>query len=160
MRKKKSHRQNEKRVHRFRVRFRREERASRLRCFSLGLGDDRRGMSGSRDVSLTILIASVSGGEIFTSVTNRFFHFIEPPDFRLAFDAAERNGRFGRIQCQRSRKCSSRGKRKRRVFLCRKTVGVKVKGKVIPTSCLKIEGRGPSLGRKIGERWAVGRIGR
>ena len=32
--------------------------------------------------------------------------------------------------------------RERRVFLCRRTVRVKVKGKVIPASFLKIEGRG------------------
>ena len=32
----------------------------------------------------------------------------------MAFDAAERNGRFGRIQCQRGKESSNRGKR--RVF--------------------------------------------
>ena len=55
---------------------------------------------------------------------------------------AERNGRFGRIQCQRGKVSSSRGKRKRRVFLCRRTVGVKVGGKVIPVSFLKVVGKG------------------
>ena len=62
----------------------------------------------------------------------------------MAFDAAERNGRFGRIQCQRDKESSSstRGKRKRRVFLCRGTVGVNVGGKAISASFLKIEGRG------------------
>ena len=54
----------------------------------------------------------------------------------MAFDAAERNGRFGRIQCQRSKESSSREKRKRRVFLCRMTVRVKVRSKVIPSSFL------------------------
>ena len=59
--------------------------------------------------------------------------------FNMAFNATERNERFGRIQCQRSKESSSsRGKGKRRVFFCRKTVGVKVKGKVIPVSFLKI----------------------
>ena len=62
-----------------------------------------------------------------TSFTNRIFHFSRPPGFRMAFDAVERNGRFGRIQCQRSKESSSRGKRKRRIFLCRRTVRVKVK---------------------------------
>ena len=71
----------------------------------------------------------------------------------MAFDAAERNGRFGRIQCQRGKESSSRGKGKRRVFLCRRTVGIKVGGKVIPTSCLKIEGRRTLVGAKDrGER--------
>ena len=64
----------------------------------------------------------------------------------MAFDAAERNGRFGRIQCQRGKESSSRGKRKRRVFLCRGTVRVKVEGKAIPASFLKIEGRGTLVG--------------
>ena len=57
------------------------------------------------------------------------------------------------IQCQRSKESSSsRGKRKRLVFLCKRTVKVKVKRKVIPTSFLKIEGRGCFLGRKTEER--------
>ena len=60
----------------------------------------------------------------------------------MAFDAAERNGSFGRIQYQRSKESSSRRKRKGRVFLCGKTVRVKVEGKVIPASFLKIEERG------------------
>ena len=69
-------------------------------------------MSGSRDVSLTIFITSISGGESFTSFTNRFFHFSGPLGLRLAFDASERNGIFGRIQCQRSEESRSRGKRR------------------------------------------------
>ena len=67
---------------------------------------------------------------------------------RRAFDAAERNGRFGRIHYQRGKESSCRGKRKRRVFLCRRTVRVKVGGKVIPASFLKIEGRGTLVGAK------------
>ena len=66
----------------------------------------------------------------------------------MAFDSAERNGIFGRIQCQRGKESSSREKRKRRVFLCRRTVRVKVEGKVIPASFLKIEGRGTLVGAK------------
>ena len=57
---------------------------------------------------------------------------------------AERNGRFGRIQCQRGKERSSRGKR--RVFLCRGTVRVNVEVKAIPASFLKIEGRGALVG--------------
>ena len=50
-------------------------------------------------------------------------------------------------------KSSSRGKRKRRVFLCRRTVGVKVEGKVIAVSFLKVEGRETLVGAKDqGER--------
>ena len=64
----------------------------------------------------------------------------------MAFDAAERNGRFGRIQCQRGKESSSRGKRKRRVFLCRRTMKVEVGGKAIPASFLKIEGRETLVG--------------
>ena len=50
-------------VHRYRVRFGRERRASRLPFLSLGLGNDRRSTLGSGDVSLAIFIASVSGSE-------------------------------------------------------------------------------------------------
>ena len=57
--------------------------------------DDRRGISGSGDVSLEIFVALVSGSKSLTSLTNRFFYFSEPPGFKLAFDAVERNGRFG-----------------------------------------------------------------
>ena len=100
------------------------------------------GASRSGNVSLAIFITSVSGSKSPASFTNRFFHLSRPPDFRMVFDAAERNERFGRIQCQRGKESSSRGKRKRGVFLCRRTVRVKVGGKVIPASFLKIEGRG------------------
>ena len=41
-----------------------------------------------------------------------------------------------------------KGKKKRQVFLCRRTVRVKVKSKVIPTSFLKIQGRETFLGAK------------
>ena len=61
----------------------------------------------------------------------------------MAFDAAEGNGRFGRIQCQRGKE-SSRGKRKRRVLLCRRTVG----GKAIPASFRKLKEGGCPLRRK------------
>ena len=52
---------------------------------------------------------------------------------------AGRNGRFVHIQCQKGKE-SSRGKR--RVFLYKRTVGVKVGGKAILASFLKIKGRG------------------
>ena len=64
----------------------------------------------------------------------------------MAFDAAEMNGRFDRIQCQGGKESSSRGKR--RVFLCRKTVKAKVEDKFIPASFRKIEGRGTLVGAK------------
>ena len=51
-----------------------------------------------------------------------------------------------------SEESSNREKKERRVFLCRRTVRVEVKSKVIPTSFLKIKGRGRSLGRKTGKR--------
>ena len=66
----------------------------------------------------------------------------------MAFDGAEKNGGFGRIQCQRGKESSSRGKRKRRVFHCRKTVRVNVGGKAIPASFLKIEERKALVGAK------------
>ena len=71
----------------------------------------------------------------------------------MAFDVAERNGRFGRIQCQRSEESSSRGKR--RVFLCRRTVRVKVRSKVISAIFLKIEGRGTLVGTKDGRKGQI-----
>ena len=93
----------------------------------------------------------MSGSESPASFITRTFHLSRLPGFRRAFDSAERNGRFGCIQCQRVKESSSRGIRKRRVFLCRWTVGVKVEGKVIPASFLKIEGRGTLVGA-IGRR--------
>ena len=44
-----------------------------------------------------ISITSVGGSESFASFTDRIFHLSGPPGFRRAFDAVERNGRFGRI---------------------------------------------------------------
>ena len=64
-----------------------------------------------------------------------------------AFDAVERDGRFGRIWCQRGKESSSRGKR--RIVHCRRTVGIKIGGKVIPASFLKVEGKGDA---RWGER--------
>ena len=74
---------------------------------------------------------------------------------RLAFDAAERNGKFGYIQCQRSKECSSRGKR--RLYLRRRTVRIEVKSKVIPSSFLEIEGRVIFVRAKEG--WLVELVG-
>ena len=76
----------------------------------------------------------------------------------MAFDADERDRRFGRIYCQRSEETSSRGKRKRQAFLCRRTVRVKIRSKVIPASFLKIEGRGTLVGEKDQERGTDKRI--
>ena len=77
----------------------------------------------------------------------------------MAFNAAERKERFGRIQCQSGKESSSRGKKKRRVFLC----GMTVRVKVIPASFLKIEGKGTLIGvkdRRERERETDRRIGR
>ena len=52
------------------------------------------------------------------------------------------------IQCQRSKENNSKGKKKRRVFLCRRTVRAKVKSKVILTSSPKIQGRETFVGAK------------
>ena len=46
--------------------------------------DDKRGISGSRDVSLTIFITSISGSKSLTSLAYRFFHFRKPLGLRLA----------------------------------------------------------------------------
>ena len=43
--------------------------------------------------------------------------------------------------------------KKKRIFLCRRTVRVKVKGKVIPASFLKIEGRRTFVGVKDRREW-------
>ena len=79
----------------------------------------------------------------------------------MAFDAGKKNGRFGRIQCQKSEESSSRGKRKIQVFLCRRTVGVKVRGKVILTGFFEIERRRTLVRAKDrGERETDSIIGR
>ena len=102
----------------------------------------------------TIFIASTRGSKSLASFLYRSFHFWKPTGLRLAFDAAERNRKFGCIKCQRSKVSRRKEKKKRGVFLCRKTVRFIVKGKLIPTNLLKIEGRRPYVGtekRKEGQ---------
>ena len=48
----------------------------------------------------------MSGSESLASFNNRTFHLSRPPGFRVAFDAAERNGRFDCIQSQRGKETS------------------------------------------------------
>ena len=122
---KKTHQQNERES--IQIRFGRKRKASRLPCLSLGLGDDRRSASGSGVVSLAIFITFVSGSESLASFTKRIFHISRPTGFGIAFEATEKNGRIGCIQCQRSEESSSREIRKRRVFFYRRTVRVKVR---------------------------------
>ena len=102
-------------------------------------------------MSLAIFIAFVSCIESLASFTNRYIHFSRP-GFGMALDAAKRNGRFGRNQCQIGKESGSKGKRKRQAFLCRRTVTVKVRSKVIPTSFWKVEGRGDSCWGKRPEK--------
>ena len=52
------------------------------------------------------------------------------------------------IQCQRGKENSSKGKEKRRVFLCRRTVRVEVKSKVLLTSFPNFQGRETFVGTK------------
>ena len=79
------------------------EREEQVVCHSSALALAMTGsMSENRDVSLAIFIISVSGSESLASFTNRIFYLSRTPDFRMAFDAAKRNKRFGRIQCQRA----------------------------------------------------------
>ena len=78
----------------------------------------------------------------------------------MVFNASKRNEKFGRIQFQRDKEGSSRGKRKRGVFLGRRIVRVEVKGKVIPTSFLKIEGRGAFVLAEKRKKRTVSRVGR
>ena len=99
---------------------------------------------------MAIFMTSMSGSESLTFFTDCFFHFSRSLGFRMAFDVAESNGIFSCIQCQRSKESSSRGKRQ--VFLCRRTAKVKVIGKVIPASFVRIERWGRSLERKTRER--------
>ena len=56
-------------------------------------------MSGSEDVNLKIFIASVIGGENLMSFTTASSTSADHQS--LAFNVAEKNGRFGRIQSQR-----------------------------------------------------------
>ena len=102
-------------------------------------------------MSLAIFIPSVSCIESLASFTNHYFHFSRP-GFGMALNAAERNGRFDRNQCQIGKESGSRGKKKRRAFLCRRTMTVKVRSKVIPTSFWKVEGRGDSCWVKRPEK--------
>ena len=57
------------------------------------------------------------------------------------------------VQSTRSKENSSKGKKTRRVFLCRKTVTVKVKSKAILTSFPKIQKRETFVGAKDRKKW-------
>ena len=69
----------------------------------------------------------------------------------MAFDAAERKGRFGRIQYHRSKESSSSGKKKRGVLLGRRIVRVEAKNEEISRS--KIEGAGSAISQVKSEEW-------
>ena len=116
-------------------------------------------MTGSRDVSLTIFITSVSGSKGLASFAYRFFHFRRSPGLGLAFDEAE-EWQIWPHSVPESKEGSSRGKKKRLVFLCRRTMRVAVKDKVIPTRFLKTEGRGTFVGMEERKRGKVCRISR
>ena len=107
-----------------------------------------------RNVSLSIFITSVSGSKSLTYFTNRIFHLSRPPGFRMAFDAAERNKRFGRTHCQRRKESSSRGIR--RVFSAEKQWESKSSQRTFG----KLNKGGRSLGQKTGEKGTDRRIGR
>ena len=108
----------------------------RREYIDLGESDDRRGMSGSRDVSLLIFITFMSGSKSLTSFAYCFFHFRRPPGLRLVFDAIEKNGKFGRIQRNKESGSRERGEYSSGEAQLR----AEVAGKVIPTSSLKIKG--------------------
>ena len=75
------------------------------------------------------------------------YRFRKPPGLRLAFGAAERNGKSGRIQCQRSEKSSNKGRKEESIPLQKDSKG-RNESKVIPTSFLEIEGRSTFVEKK------------
>ena len=68
-------------------------------------------MSGDKDANLTIFIDSISSSKSVTSFAYYIFLFRSIPDWRLVFDATERNGKLGRIQCRRNKESSSTRKK-------------------------------------------------
>ena len=78
----------------------------------------------SGDVSLSVFITFMRG-----SLTSFAYRFKRSPGLRLAFEVAERNGKIWPHSVPEKESSSSRGKRKRGVFLGRKTVRVEVKRK-------------------------------
>ena len=91
----------------------------------LGLGSDKQSLSRGYDVSRAVLITFVSESKSSMSLPYCLFHFGRPTNLRLAFDTAEKNGRFVRIQSQRGKESSSSTeKRDKGVFLFRRTVRV------------------------------------
>ena len=98
------------------------------------------------------------GSKSFLCLTHRIFHFRKPPGLKLACSAVKRNGKFGRIHYQRSEDNRCRGRRE--VFFCKKTVRVKVKGKVVSTGFLKIAGWGLFVVMEEQRKGAVSGIGR
>ena len=51
--------------------------------------------------------SSVSGRKSLASFTNRTFHLSRPPGFRMAFDEAERNGRFGAFSAREVKRAAA-----------------------------------------------------
>ena len=106
-----------KRVYSLRVRFRREKRARRLPCLSLG--NDRESTSRSGDVSLAIFITFVSGSESLTSSISADHQAL---GWRLIWPKGmEDLAAFGVRDVKRAA-----AEEKKRVFLCRRTVRFKL----------------------------------
>ena len=70
----------------------------------------------------------------------RFFHFSGLPHLKLAFNAAKEMANLVAFRDREVKRAAAEEKHETStVFYCRRTVRVKVKSKVIPTSSLKIE---------------------
>ena len=74
-------------------------------------------MSGSGDVYLTIFIIFMSGNKGIAFFAYCFFHFRRPPDVRLAFEAGERNKKFGRINAREVKRAAAEERKKTNILL-------------------------------------------
>ena len=108
-------------------------------CLSFGFGNDRQGMMGRRDVSLMIFITFINDGQSITSYFYCFFH-LRRSGLGLAFEVLERNGRYAILNAREAKRAAAE---EREEYLSAEvSESPKVKGKVILTSFLNIEGRG------------------
>ena len=134
------------------------EKTSRLPCLSHGLGNDRRGTSGSRDVTLMIFIAfvvSVSGSKSTCIVIHCFCEWQRKLNISFTLTACSSSVDYNALSwhlmwpkeienlatfsVREVKRAAAEERDRDNYSFCRRTVRVKAKSKVIPTSFQKVE---------------------
>ena len=110
-----------------------------LPCFCLGFGDDKRGMLRGKDVTLSIFITPMNGSKSVTSFFYRFFHVRRSPAWSWRLTRPKKMKNLAAFNPQEVKRAAV--EKRKGVFLCSRTVRVKVKSKATTRNVLKIKGR-------------------